>query len=87
MFVVSPSFLRSEMCLHELRQAVAQGKQIVSITLDGIENEHLPEEFTGAEPIYVGDPTDFSAVLRRLDRSLSPGDREIGMPPQSRLRG
>jgi transcriptional regulator GlxA family with amidase domain len=69
-FVASTASLRSQECLHELRQAAAHGKRIVAITLPGVGKEPLPAELAGAPSIDAGDRTDLAAVIQRLDRAL-----------------
>jgi hypothetical protein len=69
-FVVTPEFFRSGICMHELRRATAHGKWRLALIRGGVDDQPLPSELEGTEAIDSHGPPDFRAVLTQLARTV-----------------
>jgi hypothetical protein len=70
-FVISPNSLASEICMHELRHALAHRKRIIALVRHGPSGRPVPDELAGTQWIAAGEDDDFDAVLRGLVTALS----------------
>ena len=65
-FVISPDALASEVCLHELRHALAHGKPVVVVQWREPDAGAVPPELAGALWIDARAGEDVAVAFRRL---------------------
>jgi hypothetical protein len=68
-FVLSPSFVRSEECRKELDHALASGKRLIPLAL--AECDDVPAELAARNYIWFRDAGDFAGSVETLRRALT----------------